>query len=378
MFLDLNLLIFIWTDIALFVATHIVNIHFFYNLLYKKVYIILYRIRILRLLKQLFITYKGYSMDNRYNISEYTFAVLVFLILLTPVASSGELYSSQEHQMLELINHERLNHGLEPLALNTLLTQAARDHSREMIDKDFFSHYSYDGTHFSQRISATGYPLYRVGENIAMCMPPDVVKAHSNLMGSPGHRANILNADYNEVGIGIWVGDYSSYPNTAMYTQNFGWDPDLNIQDPLSITGFSPLSTTLVSSGDDQLFSIQANDECDISWSVDGIIVRTDKDVISSSFNMIAPAQGMYDIKADVVSSMGIDSVSWSMEVTVSGSMKGDFDRNGVVDFYDFVEFAGSYNSKSGDSNYSCIFDFDDNGVIDFYDFVEFAAVYNA
>ncbi|WP_407356132.1 cohesin domain-containing protein [Methanolobus sp. WCC5] len=54
----------------------------------------------------------------------------------------------------------------------------------------------------------------------------------------------------------------------------------------------------------------------------------------------------------------------------------GDFNSDGVVDFYDFVWFAGSYNSRAGDANYEPFFDFDKDGDVDFYDFVEFAALY--
>ncbi len=58
--------------------------------------------------------------------------------------------------------------------------------------------------------------------------------------------------------------------------------------------------------------------------------------------------------------------------------MKGDYNGDGVVNFDDFVEFAASYNSEEGDSNYNEIFDFNDDGVIDFDDFVEFAGVYQS
>ncbi|WP_407356971.1 hypothetical protein [Methanolobus sp. WCC5] len=58
--------------------------------------------------------------------------------------------------------------------------------------------------------------------------------------------------------------------------------------------------------------------------------------------------------------------------------MKGDYNGDEVVNFFDFVEFAACYNSVMGDSNYNAIFDFNDDGVIDFFDFVEFAGVYQS
>ncbi|MDG6243461.1 MAG: hypothetical protein QCH31_03585 [Methanolobus sp.] len=58
--------------------------------------------------------------------------------------------------------------------------------------------------------------------------------------------------------------------------------------------------------------------------------------------------------------------------------MKGDYNGDEVVNFFDFVEFAACYNSVMGDSNYNAIFDFNDDGTIDFFDFVEFAGVYQS
>ncbi|WP_407355177.1 CAP domain-containing protein [Methanolobus sp. WCC5] len=319
-------------------------------------------------------------MNKTYKLSGIIVAFILLMSCLTTIALAEDSYEAQERQMLDLINSERIDNGLGPLILNPVLTQVAREHSKEMIDMDYFSHDSYDGTHFSERIRSCGYPVYRIAENIAMNFPPDVLKAHNNLMSSPGHRANILSADYNEIGIGIWVGEYNSYQNTAMYTQNFGWDPDAEAEIPFSIKGFEPLLNTLSSEGDDQFFSVHASDICDVTWLVDGTVVRSNKGVTSSSFTMISPSQGSYEIKANAVSPRGSDSVIWSLEVISSvptGAMKGDFDGNGVVDFYDFVEFAGAYNSRSSDANFLSVFDFDDNDIVDFYDFVEFAGLYN-
>ena len=301
---------------------------------------------------------------------------IIFLSCFASFASAEETYSAQEQQMLDLINSERAKYGVESLRMNAVLTQVARDHSKEMIEKDYFSHNSFDGTFFSDRIKDAGYPLYRVAENIAMNYPPDVEKAHENLMGSSGHRANILSADYNEIGIGIWVGEYSSYPNTAMYTQDFGWNPNAEI--PFSISSFEPASTTLISDGNTQFFRVQTNDVCDISWSVDGTIMKSDEDVTQSSYNMLSPSEGNHGIEVIATCPEGSDSVAWSLEVIFPEVMKGDFDGDEDVDFDDFVELAEAYDSTSNDPKYSSVFDFDNDDDVDFDDFVEFAALYNA
>ncbi|WP_164997798.1 CAP domain-containing protein [Methanolobus psychrotolerans] len=315
-------------------------------------------------------------MNKTYNLTGYILGFIILLSCFTSIAFAEDVYAVQEQQMLDLINNERLNYGLEPLSFNPVLTQVAREHSKEMIEEDYFSHNSYDGTPFSERIKDVGYPIYRIAENIAMNYPPNVVKAHENLMNSAGHRANILSANYNEIGIGIWVGEYSSYSNTAMYTQDFGWNP--NAENPLSITSSDPASSSIISNGGDQLFSIRTNAACDVRWSVDGTIVKTDENVTFSSYNMRSPSETIHEVEATAVSSKGTDSVSWMLEVASSKSIKGDFDGDKDVDFDDFVEFAQAYESISTDTKYSSIFDFDDDGDVDFDDFVEFAAVYNA
>jgi uncharacterized protein YkwD len=147
--------------------------------------------------------------------------------MLVPAASADNPYAEEEQQMLDLINQEREENGLDPLRFNSLLNDVTSDHSQEMIEKDYFNHNSYNGTSFFTRIMNSGYESYTCAENIAFRVPPSVTVAHEGLMNSPGHRANILNPSYNEIGIGIWVGEYKyngrTYSNAAMYTQNFGW-----------------------------------------------------------------------------------------------------------------------------------------------------------
>jgi len=147
--------------------------------------------------------------------------------ILVSTSSADNPYAEEEQQMLDLINQEREENGLDPYRFNSLLNSVASDHSQEMIEKDYFNHNSYDGSSFSTRIGNSGYASYTYAENIAFRVPPSVVSAHEGLMNSPGHRANILNPNYNEIGIGIWVGEYTyggrSYSNAATYTQNFGW-----------------------------------------------------------------------------------------------------------------------------------------------------------
>jgi uncharacterized protein YkwD len=123
-----------------------------------------------------------------------------------------------------LLNAERRQHGLRALRLNERLSRAARRHSQDMARNHYFDHTSRSGASFVDRIRRTGYLTgarrWKVAENIAwgtewLASPRAIMKAW---MDSPGHRANILDASYREIGIGVAA---QSGPR-ALYTTDFG------------------------------------------------------------------------------------------------------------------------------------------------------------
>ena len=137
--------------------------------------------------------------------------------------------SDIEAFMLTLINEVRAEHGLGTLTLEMNLNQSADDHSAWMIQTDTFSPVSY--THLTLPTDVSG--TWRTGENLAVQtirgaegLYDDVRDLHQSLMNSPGHRANILNASYTHIGIGIDTGPMSFGTNneyaSILVTQNFG------------------------------------------------------------------------------------------------------------------------------------------------------------
>ncbi|WP_024756644.1 CAP domain-containing protein [Streptomyces exfoliatus] len=110
--------------------------------------------------------------------------------------------SSAADQVVALVNEERAKAGCGPLTANATLTSAAQGHSDDMAARDFFDHTNPDGAGPGERVTAAGYPWSTYGENIAMgqSTPEEVM---DSWMNSPGHRANILNCDFKEIGIGI-------------------------------------------------------------------------------------------------------------------------------------------------------------------------------
>lgn len=132
--------------------------------------------------------------------------------------------SADEKRMLDLHNEIRADWNLPEFCVHPALTKAARAHSREMLDKDYFSHNSYNGQDFSVRLKRFGYEWRAAGENIAWgsgsyATPEQRFDAW---MKSPGHKANILNGNFREIGIGAQTGTYKQYNGAAMWTADFG------------------------------------------------------------------------------------------------------------------------------------------------------------
>ena len=125
-----------------------------------------------------------------------------------------------------LLNRERRARGMRRLRLNRRLTVASIRHSRNMVRKGFFAH-----GNFVSRIMNARYAKRRaawsLGENIAwgtggLATPAQIVRGWMN---SPGHRANILNPRYRDIGIGIVNGAPGlarAASNGATYTTDFG------------------------------------------------------------------------------------------------------------------------------------------------------------
>jgi uncharacterized protein YkwD len=130
-----------------------------------------------------------------------------------------------------LINKERVARGLAALADNAKLDAAAAHHTNDMIAHNYFEHVSPGGETPEQRIRATGYiPAragFEIGENIAtgstgLDTPAQIVAAWMN---SAGHRANILNPNYQETGLAVTPAIPAQFGGGrpgGTYTQDFG------------------------------------------------------------------------------------------------------------------------------------------------------------
>lgn len=166
--------------------------------------------------------------------------------------------TAQEVLVVELVNRARanpeaeatrlgigLNDGItgtqitatakQPLAHNLLLIDSARTHSQWMLDADIFSHTGNNNSTATERMIAAGYVFsgsWTSGENIAwrgttgssINLTSYAVSQHEGLFKSPGHRVNILNGNFRELGVGQKQGYFFTDGNnylSSMLTQNF-------------------------------------------------------------------------------------------------------------------------------------------------------------
>ena len=120
--------------------------------------------------------------------------------------SAAETTTEIEYQLLQMSNRERTGAGVvQELVPDSALSDIARRYSEEMRDRGFFSHSSPDGTTLRQRLDRGGIDSSRAGENIAQVSNASnpAVLAHDLLMDSERHRANILDREFRQVGIGV-------------------------------------------------------------------------------------------------------------------------------------------------------------------------------
>lgn len=127
-----------------------------------------------------------------------------------------------------LLNEQRAAAGVAALTQNPALANASAAYSQRMVAEGFFSHQSPDGGVLVQRLTSARYlnggEDWVVGENIGwgqgpLSTPRSMVNAWMN---SPGHRSNVLSADYREIGLGLALGTPSDRSWGATYTTDFG------------------------------------------------------------------------------------------------------------------------------------------------------------
>ncbi len=129
--------------------------------------------------------------------------------------ANGTVDEKAEQEMFTMVNIQRVNQGLAPVTFSNQLRDLARAHSDDMFQRGYFSHYTPEGLSPFDRMERASISYQYAGENLALA--PSTALAMQGLMNSPGHRANILNPNFHQVGIGVIDGGIYG----KMYTQEF-------------------------------------------------------------------------------------------------------------------------------------------------------------
>lgn len=180
-----------------------------------------------------------HSHSHRYKQTYWPYlpivAIMMFgLVLNTWIGANGRnvlgyATDMSAYGLLSSTNTQRNANTLGNLALNGLLSQAAQNKANDMVTRDYWAHNTPDGQTPWTFVTAVGYSYQTAGENLAygFTSSADTV---TGWMNSPGHRANILNTSFSEVGFGIanspnYVGNGPQTVVVAMYALPYGGSP---------------------------------------------------------------------------------------------------------------------------------------------------------
>ena len=121
-----------------------------------------------------------------------------------------------EAEVVQIVNTERAKAGCAALTTDDRLTAAARGHSADMAARGYFSHTTPEGVEFATRITNAGYRWSGAGENIAKGQRT-AAEVMTGWMNSAGHKANILNCGFKNIGVGVAADSRGS----LLWTQEF-------------------------------------------------------------------------------------------------------------------------------------------------------------
>ena len=129
--------------------------------------------------------------------------------------------SSIEEAVIAQMNRERAAFGLQPLRVNSQLALAAEDRIHDLFNRHYFNHVSPDGMQPFVWAQRRGYDYSIIGENLATGYPT-ATRVVDGWMHSPGHRANILGRDFDEVGVAVAGGSPVSGYGGPTYVVLYG------------------------------------------------------------------------------------------------------------------------------------------------------------
>jgi hypothetical protein len=143
---------------------------------------------------------------------------LFFVSVFVLCAAAFGQQTAQEKKLVQQLNQSRAQAGLPPLKVDDRLTQAAREHSQRMADRQILGHVLPAEPGVAERLAATGLHFNRSGENVGY--NSNFNDLQNAWMHSPPHRENILSPNYTVVGIGVVLGPDNIYWATQDFARS--------------------------------------------------------------------------------------------------------------------------------------------------------------
>ncbi len=195
-------------------------------------------------------------------------------------------------EVIRWTNEERVKNNLQPMARNTQLDTAAIIKVHDMFARQYFEHVSPNGNNASSLVSDAGYEYLWVGENLALGIFESEKALVEAWMGSPGHRANILNSHFEEIGVAVDEGEFKG-KHIWLAVQEFG-KPSSSCPSPekvlkmeieqnqavissssLVASGLFEQLTTLEKGNDDTLYNAKVTEYNQVVEALNTLILKT-------------------------------------------------------------------------------------------------------
>src|SRR4029077_266044 len=135
--------------------------------------------------------------------------IFAFALLFAQTCLAQQKISDIEKLLFDSVNRERAERKLTPLKWDEGLARAARKHAERMAEQALLAHQVPGEADLVTRAREEGASFSHITENIGMAVDSD--KFHGGLMNSPGHRANILDADSDSIRIAVVEGEVELY-----------------------------------------------------------------------------------------------------------------------------------------------------------------------
>lgn len=155
------------------------------------------------------------------------------LIVSNTLLSDSQDVNLDSSKVIEETNKRREENNLPELKINEKLNLSAEKKLKDMFKNNYFEHVSPNGVSISDLGDSAGYEYIIIGENLAMGNFKNEEALLDAWINSPGHRANILNSKYTEIGVSVEMGEYNG-KQTWIAVQHFGTSksfcPSINVK----------------------------------------------------------------------------------------------------------------------------------------------------